>query len=131
MIGPHQGKELELMLEGKKRFAFFYDVLLPQQSIAEEIIPEMAFLPHVKAGKILRFSEILHSSKVPHPAQYVFFTLNGEEWRVKAFLHMTKECLSGNRPFDDAHEYLVGRLLDYSEADIEDFIAHRKRRSTI
>lgn len=26
MIGPHQGKELELMLSGKKHLALFYDV---------------------------------------------------------------------------------------------------------
>ncbi len=28
MIGPHQGKELELMLAGKKNFAMFCEALI-------------------------------------------------------------------------------------------------------
>jgi hypothetical protein len=39
MIGPHEGKELELMLAGKKHLAAFGD-----------IIPEKKFPPYVENG---------------------------------------------------------------------------------
>lgn len=115
------------MLAGKKRFAMFHDALIDGQEISEEIIPEKAFSPYVKKGEIIRFSDVLISRKSPIPGMYVCFTLPGHEWRAHAFFAMSKECLSGQRPFDDAFEFFVGRLLDYSEEDIVHFIEHRKK----
>jgi hypothetical protein len=126
MIGPHQGKELELMLAGKKNFAMFHDALIEGQEIHETIIPEKAFAPYVQNGTIIRLSEILISPKSPIPGKYVCFTLPGQEWRAQAFFAMSKECLSGKRPFDDVYEFFIGRLLDYSEEDIHDYLRHRK-----
>jgi hypothetical protein len=123
MIGPHQGRELELMLAGKKNLAIFGDALVDGVEISEEIIPEKAFAPYVKNGTIKRFSEIVIPKKEPVvPILYVLFTLPGQEWRVQALLWLKKECIAGRRPFDEAYEYFVGRLLDYEEADIKDFI---------
>lgn len=117
------------MLAGKKRFAMFHDALIDGQEISEEIIPEKAFSPYVKKGEIIRFSDVLISRKSPISGMYVCFTLPGHEWRAHAFFAMSKECLSGQRPFDDAFEFFVGRLLDYSEEDIVHFIEHRKKVS--
>lgn len=71
MIGPHQGKGLELMISGKKHLALFSDELLPRQPISEEIIPDKAFAPHVQSDKIVRFQRIESKKKarmiVPRP----------------------------------------------------------------
>ena len=126
MIGPHQGKELELMLAGKKHLAIFHDVIIEGQDISEEIIPELAFKPYVDRSIIKRFSREEISAKFDHKTRYVFFTMPGHEWRVDAFLWFHDECLAGRRPFDEAYEYFVGRLLDYDEHDIQDFLNHPK-----
>jgi len=131
MLGPHQGKELELMLAGKKHLAVFYDALLPNQPIPEEIIPEESFAPYIKNGTIKRFTQTLVSPKSPIPAYYVCYTLAGHEWRAEAFFWMQQECYAGRRPFDDAYEYFIGRLLDYTDADIEEFIRHLRQQRKI
>ncbi len=122
MIGPHAGKELELMLAGQKHFAMFCEALIPGQDTPEEIIPEQAFAPYVRNGIFKRLCEDITSSKSPIPGRYVCFTSQGNEWRTQAFLWMHKECIAGRRPFDSAYEYFVGRLLDYKEEDIQHFI---------
>jgi len=126
MIGPHQGKELELMLEGKKHLAVFHDALIENEDIPEEIIPERLFLPYLENGTFFRLSQDFIYANTPHPARFVCFTAAGEEWRARAFLWMQQECIAGRRPFDEAYEFFVGRLLGYEEADIKDFISHRK-----
>lgn len=120
MIGPHEGKELELMLAGKKHLAVFYDSLLPDVPIPEEVIPEQKFSLYVENGKIKRFSEDLFTKK--GIVKYVCFTTSGEEWRASAFLWAKKEGFSHRRPFDEAYEYFIGRLLGYEEKDILYFI---------
>jgi len=135
MIGPHQGKELELMLAGRKHLAIFCEAIVEGKYIPEEIIPEKAFAPYVAKGALCRFSRDFLSPKLPYPARYVCFTTPRNEWRAEAFLEMHNECISGKRPFDDAHEFFVGRLLGYEDADIQHFINHfkeaRKKKSPL
>jgi hypothetical protein len=120
MIGPHQGKELELMLAGEKAFAFFHDVVPASGHISEEIIPEKAFAPYVQKGTIKRFSEEFKSNE--HIVRYVCFTLPGQEWRAQFFLWYKDELMSGCMVFDPSHEYIIGNLLGYHKADIEEYI---------
>src|SRR5690606_30318844 len=87
MIGPHQGRELELMLAGQKHLALFYDTLTEPFENNEEIIPEAAFASYVASGAIRRFQK-----DIPHPkrntlARYVCFTTPGNEWRAHAFFY--------------------------------------------
>lgn len=126
MIGPHEGRELELMLAGQKHLAVFFEAIIPGQEISEQVIPEKTFAPFVANGKIIRTSHIFTNSKSLHPIQYVCYTLPGNEWRAEAFFWIHEECAAGRRPFDDTYEYFVGRLLDYSEEDIFSFIEHQK-----
>ncbi len=122
MIGPHQGKELALMLKGEKHLALFHDAIPAQGDIPEDIIPERAFVPHVAEGIIKRFGkDYAHGGQT---VRYVCFTSQANEWRAHAFFHFHEEALAGRRPFDEAYEYAVGRLLDYSEADIRHYIEH-------
>lgn len=126
MIGPHQGKELQLMLDGQKHLAAFHDIVKDGYKPSEQVIPEQAFAPYIAKGKIKRFTKIFAPAKLPTPIQYVCFTLPDDEWRAEAFFWMHEECNSGRRPYDDAYEYFIGRLLDYSEEDILHFIEHQK-----
>lgn len=131
MIGPHQGKELELMLAGKKHLAAFSDVIPENGIISEEIIPENAFAPYVASGQIFRFCEEYISSD-NSKIRNVFFTTASNEWRAKAYFWLLQEALAKRRPFDDAYEYAIGRLLGYAEDDILDFIEHQRLfRSTV
>jgi hypothetical protein len=125
MIGPHEGKELELMLAGEKEFALFFDIVKPSYQIPESVIPEQSFAPHVKANTIVRITRDL-VTKDKKAIRYVCFTLPDNEWRAYTFLWAKQEILSGNRPADDAYEYLVGRLLGYEEVDIKDFLDNKK-----
>lgn len=120
MIGPHEGRELELMLKGEKHFALFHDAIPEDGMIAEDIIPDQAFAPHVVQGTIKRFSKDHNDGK--HVIRYVCFTSTDNEWRAQAFFHFHDEALSGRRPFDDVYEYVVGRLLGYSEKDIAHYL---------
>ena len=125
MIGPHQGKELELMLKRQKYLAIFCDALT-DDGISETIIPEQAFLPYIKQGAIIRFSRDYKSNE--HVVRYVCFTLPGHEWRADAFFWIHEECVAKRRPFDEAYEFFIGRLLDYEESDIQHFIQRRKEK---
>jgi hypothetical protein len=122
MIGPHQGKELELMLAGRKHLAIFGDAVPEDNIISEVIIPEKAFSPYVAEGKIIRFCEEVYIPEKNIKIRNVCFVSQNNEWRAHAYFWMQKECMNGRRPFDDAYEYFIGRLLGYDEADIIDFI---------
>lgn len=125
MIGPHEGKELALMLAGKKPLAVFHDLLTPGLEISEEIIPEEAFGPSVKAGKIIRHSKDLRTGRSGDVIRYVLFALPDEVWRIKTYLWLTEEIFAGRYPADEACEVFTGRLLGYSEEDIAHFLQHR------
>lgn len=114
MIGPHEGKELDLMLAGKKHLAVFY----------EDNIPEDTFSSHVNNGSLLRFEETFVTPE-GGTIRYVCFTTPGEAWRANAFFWSKREIFSGERPFDDAYEYFIGRLLGYEESDIVHFLTHQ------
>jgi hypothetical protein len=121
MIGPHQGKELELMLAGTKKLALFHDALTADETISEEIIPEKAFAPYVERGQIIRAAKDVHVSD-GSIIRYVCFALPGEEWRMQFCLWLAEQRTLKLIPPDDACDIIVGRLLGYSEEDIEHFL---------
>ena len=123
MIGPHEGKELELMLMGDKKLAIFHDAVPSEGQISEEIIPENAFAAHVQAGTIKRFSKDIYNTKSGNLIRYVCFTLPNEEWRASFILWLKEERLVGRVLHDPAHDAIIGRLLGYDEQDIEEFLA--------
>jgi hypothetical protein len=125
MIGPHEGKELELMLAGKKPLAAFYDELPTDGKISEEIIPEKAFHPYVLNGIIKRLSEDVTLFKDKSIVRVVCFCLPDEEWRARFLLWLKRETYSGRISHDSSHEYIIGGLLGYETADIEDFVKKR------
>ena len=122
MIGPHEGKELAMMLEGEKSLAMFHDALPASGEIAEEIIPEQAFAPHVAAGQIKRFSKDIENVRKGGVIRYVCFTLPGQEWRAEFLLWLKEETLSAHLDHSPAHDEIIGKLLGYSDDDIQEFL---------
>ena len=111
------------MLAGQKHLAVFYDVIIPGKETPESIIPDQAFSSHVKTGTLLRFSQDFSAGE--KTIRYVCFTTPQQAWRADAFFWAKQETLSGSRPFDDAYEYFIGRLLGYNESDITNFIENK------
>ena len=127
MIGPHEGKELELMLKGEKKLAAFGDSIPDEGEIAEEIIPENAFSPYVESGQIKRFERIFRSAKHGHLIKNVCFTLPSEEWRAQTYLWLRESVHTDQMPYDNSIDVTIGRLLGYSEDDINEFGATPER----
>ncbi len=123
MIGPHERKELELMLAGNKSLAMFHDVLPTHGEISEEIIPEQAFAPHVTAGTFKRFARDISNVDNNDVIRFVCFTLPGEEWRAEFLLWFKHELFSNHISHNSAHDEIIGKLLGYCGADIAEFIS--------
>lgn len=105
-IGPHEGKELELMLSGKKPAAIVNAFEL------------QFFEPYVEDKTLVSVGSI------PDRNLYVF-TLPGEERRGKKILDLIKDGPpKPNKPpseYEKHYHTELGRLLGYSEKEIEDF----------
>ncbi|WP_273794352.1 hemin receptor [Brucella intermedia] len=123
MIGPHDGKELALLLSGEKGVARF--------SVTENLSPEdvgdAEFEPHVRAGKIKK--HIVHSKSGP-PIETRYYYLAHEEWRLKLDLLISELMHTpAMKEFTSEDLYrLDGWLLGYDAEDVEDFIAQWKER---
>lgn len=119
-IGPHEGRELALMLAGQKKLAAFGDVIPENNVIHEVIIPEQAFEPYVKTGKIIRLEKHIKADD-GNMIRYVCFTLPDEEWRAEAYFWIREKNHHNVFPADQSVDTMIGRLLGYDEADIADF----------
>jgi hypothetical protein len=125
MIGPHEGRELELMLAGKKNLAVFHALLNSGDENNQQIIPEDAFAPYVSNGMIVRLSEDVQYSNSSDIIRYVCFTLPAEEWRARFFLWLNREYAQGRIQWNDSYNSLIGGLLGYTSNDIDDFLKNR------
>lgn len=118
-IGPHNDRELELMLAGTKPMAMFSDAVH-----VSDYFPEADFAPHVEAGRIIRVEEII--PKEPYDMRYLFYALPGEDWRIEEALVMCRNLCAGTVKDHDADSARIGTLLGYSIEDIEAFLYHVK-----
>ena len=120
-VGPHEGRELELMRSGLKPLSVFVEEL-PQQF---EVFPEKDFDALVSEGK-LKKHVIAEPVKGPLgedvSIRKVFYALPEEEWRIHSFLLVQSiydSLVPGWRPDLDR---VIGALLGYDRADIEKFV---------
>ncbi len=118
-LGPHEGRELELMLAGKKPLALFYDTV-PECGV----IPEEEFAPHVQSGKVVERERIFPSSKGSKteptpPVRVVFYALPEEVWRIDQALSLMEEVLFQKGRPNEEDDARMGRLLGYTEGEIK------------
>lgn len=113
----HTGRELDLMLSGKKPLAVFCAEAsgLPW----EELIPEEAFAPYVQSGRLLR-QDIEVSSTTSAGARtvlrYVLYALPGEEARLRV-MRALKLALHSGGGWNETCERVEGALLGYSDEE--------------
>jgi hypothetical protein len=122
MNGPHEQRELELMLAGEKPLAMFTEVW----PVESGFIPEDDFRPHVHAGRM-----IMREAFEPAPAignrpenlkiRCVLYALPNEAWRIDAML-LLRSIYARQGGWDEGLERMIGSLLGYSQADIDTFI---------
>jgi hypothetical protein len=118
-IGPHEGRELELLLAGEKPAARFR-----LDGLSEEY--EARFREAVERGDILEFdfpASELHLHRR-------FYCRRGEEWRVKV-MDLIDRLLADRTLIgfseEDLHR-LDGTLLGYQKGDIDLFIERTRSR---
>lgn len=76
-VGPHNNRELELMLSGEKPLAMFSDLPGP-----DTVLPTAAFAPYVTSGAIIMatFDELLPDGRT---LRHEYYAVPGEEWRIE------------------------------------------------
>jgi hypothetical protein len=114
-VGPHEGRELELLLAGAKPVARFRLDGLSGQYEAE-------FRAAVARGDIFEFD---CPAEQPHLHRR-YYCRRGQEWRVKLMELIEHSLADGSLTGfseEDLHR-LDGTLLGYDQTDIELFIAH-------
>src|SRR6266851_4421858 len=86
-IGPHEDRELELMLSGKKPLAMFTEL----SPVETGLIPEAEFAPYVSSGHFV-MREVLEPTDdvqgLPRgvSVRRVLYALPEEVWRIEAML---------------------------------------------
>jgi hypothetical protein len=117
-IGLHEGKELDLMLAGKKPLALFYAI----ESEAW-ILPEEQFDLHVAMGKIVKADFLFKPISPAAPVvKCVLYALPSETARVPEAAEILRTVFEERTAPTDDQERALGRLLGYTEADIALFL---------
>lgn len=118
-IGPHEDRELELMLSGEKPLAYFCEL-----TRADFEWPDEEFEPYVQSGQILK-REVLHTETilgVDEEIRFLFYALPGEEWRIdKAHANRMRGNENGIETEFDSRE--MGALLGYTDHQIDVYIS--------
>jgi hypothetical protein len=117
-IGPHEGRELDLMLSGEKPLAMFCDIVPSAYTW-----PDARFEPHVSSGRLVQKEMLTETPDGRYTVRHLYYALPHEAWRIDeahalALMHFETWC-------DEAADVCaqLGRLLGYREDDIRRFIA--------
>jgi hypothetical protein len=123
----HTNRELEFMLEKGKPLAHFSDAYPSEPD--EAILPELAFAPHVQAGRFVT-REFVEPLQGPPPKnhpylrgiRHVFYARATEAWRIDAYIMMMAAAAKAG--WSEGFERLEGSLLGYEEWQTD---AHMER----
>ena len=118
-IGPHAGRELELMLAGRKPLAMFSD-----QACASGWFPEDSFQPYVSSGLFVRRMHIYRNVRSGLTTRHFYVARVGEAWRIERMHRLYFEIHCCGRPATHLDHVEIGRLLGYPEDDISAFLRH-------
>ena len=117
-IGPHEGKELELMLAGEKPATMFSDVIPPSYDL-----PEEDFTSHVESGRLVKRDVVITASKSGlYDMRYLLYALPGEEWRIDRLIEIHRDFHQHDKPISRKLEKEIGQLLGYCDQDIQTYI---------
>jgi hypothetical protein len=120
-VGPHEGRELELMLSGKKPLSMFVE---PVDS-EFEYFPEEEFDSWATKGKLVKrvsLEPIVDPHGNDSKIRRVLYARPEELWRIDAVLLVQKLYDSLSPGWRPDFERIIGLLLGYNRADIESYI---------
>lgn len=120
LIGPHEGREVELMLAGEKPLAYFY-------AFVDEphIIPDAEFEPYVRDGTLVKREwtvDLPPDGRDLSPFRHVLLALPAETWRIEAAFKIIDGHARGIRKYAREDNARMGRLLGYPEEAIAFFV---------
>ncbi|HEY4141524.1 MAG TPA: hypothetical protein VGM57_08930 [Pseudolabrys sp.] len=125
-IGPHEDRELELMVAGLKSLSMFVEAVPPDGG---PYFPEQEFDALVSEGRLIKRELIEawrdHAKNCDLETRRVLYALPREEWRLNAMLlvqEVYRSLAPGWRP---DLERIIGRLLGYDRKDVEFFISEK------
>ena len=117
-IGPHEGRELEMMLAGEKPLAMFSDVVPPSFDWDED-----QFQLYVDQGRLLKHEQTLqYSTPSKHQQRFVYFALPNERWRIDRMSEINQHLSDVAHATNQQIEAEIGQLLGYSEREIDVYI---------
>ncbi|OOF71194.1 hemocin immunity protein [Rodentibacter caecimuris] len=109
VLGPHEGKELELMLNHQKEIALFYtDAEVP-----------VHFFPYLE-NKTFEQKEIKLKSKLGDFSYYLIYRAENIA-KAERLASILRQSFG---KFDPNLEREIGKLLGYNQDDIEYYIKH-------
>ncbi|MCW0234343.1 MAG: hypothetical protein OJJ21_12155 [Ferrovibrio sp.] len=123
-VGPHELRELELMLAGTKPAAMFGEAIQ-----FRDIIPEDDFAPHVAAGRIIKREYYWDDPESGHSFIEIYYALPGEEWRIDALRELNLIAYNKLRPWAADDDREAGHLLGYTDAEVDAFLTWTGRLS--
>jgi hypothetical protein len=121
----HTGRELALMLEGRKPLAAFSEVDPPTPD--REVIPEQLFDPYVAAGRFIKGERIFDDGPSGRRTRRVLYALPQERWRIEAYLQLWETATKVG--WNEEFERTEGSLLGYEDWQNDIFIEQVYRPS--
>ncbi|WP_421398543.1 hemin receptor [Agrobacterium fabrum] len=128
--GSHSGRELELMMLGKKPMAMF----IADDSVPPDKIGDAEFRPYVENGQIIK--NVYRNDELKFESRC--YCLPSEEWRGKLKNFLFQSSCEGKLPptfTSDDKARIDGILLGYTKESIErhilDLQQRRQRRQSI
>ena len=109
------------MLSGLKPLAMFSDA-----DTHCHHFPEAEFAPHVAAGRILKWEETIAIPDDKHAIRCLYYALPNEAWRIESAHAFKKALFQGQRNPTEDDDIALGRLLGYSEEDIQAYLRHTR-----
>jgi hypothetical protein len=125
-LGPHEGRELEFMLAGKKHLSMFS----LEAGIDREIFPEREFDLHVAEGRFVKDVRVekFILEGIENSMQSILYARASEAWRISAMRMIQDVYYSMGPGWRPDLERAIGSLLGYDRNDVELFIERLSKR---
>jgi hypothetical protein len=128
-VGPHEGREFDLMTTGEKHLSMF------EVEGAEEYddYPDARFEAAVAEGKFIkdvRLELYALPNHVQMSVRVILYARQDEAWRIPA-MHMVRDVYrSAEWGWHPDLERMIGALLGYRKEDVEAFIERHSSLTT-
>jgi hypothetical protein len=112
----HTGRELELMLKGKKPLAYFSAQYPPNPNVEE--IPERLFDPYVEERRFVKREYF--TSALGRSTRIVMYALPDQDWRIDSMILLLETAAKSG--WSEGFERMQGSLLGYEDWQNDIFI---------